>query len=193
MNPWLKILLEIGPLAVFFAVFQGFKDSPVTIGETTYEPIVVATALFIPAILAALFVSRWLTREWPKMAVATAIIVVLFGGLTIWLNDDLFIKMKPTILNFLFGVALAVGLFQGRSYLKYLMGEAMPLDDEGWMAFTWRWMWFFFFMGALNEVVWRVWDTEAWVNYKTFLSPLLTFGFMASQFPLLKRHMRDDG
>jgi intracellular septation protein len=149
---------------------------------------VAATFFFVPAILLSLGVSWGMTRTLPRMAVVTAIVVVVFGGLSIWLNDDMFIKMKPTIVNTLFAIGLGVGLMQGRSYLKYLMGDALPLTDEGWMIFTRRWMWFFVFLAVLNEAIWRTQTTEFWVSFKTFANLPLTLAFMASQWPMLKRH-----
>ena len=193
MNPWIKLVLEIGPLVVFFGTFQAMKGAPVEIGGVAYDAVVVATAAFIPAILASLAASWALSRSLPKMAVVTAVVVVIFGGLTIALNDETFIKMKPTIVNGLFALALAIGLMQGRSYLKYLMGDALPISDEGWMIFTRRWMLFFLFLALLNELIWRTQSTEFWVNFKTFGNLPLTFGFMATQWPMLKRHMVESG
>jgi intracellular septation protein len=192
MNPWLKMALEIGPLVVFFGAFQWFKGAPVIIAGREYEGVVMATALFIPAILAALAVSWIKTRHLPRMSVVTAIVVVIFGGLTLVLNDDVFIKMKPTIVNALFAVGLGFGLLQRRSYLKYLMGDVLPLDDEGWMIFTRRWMLFFLFLAVLNEVIWRSTSTEFWVSFKTFGNMPLTFAFMAAQYPILKKHGLED-
>ena len=191
MSPFLKLALEIGPLVVFFGAFQLFKDAPVVVGGVSYDAIVVATALFVPAILASLAASWALTRSLPKMAVVTAVVVVIFGGLTIALNDETFIKMKPTIVNGLFALALGVGLLQGRSYLKYLMGEALPLSDEGWMIFTKRWALFFVFLALLNEAIWRTQSTDFWVAFKTFGNLPITLAFMASQWPMLKRHGLD--
>lgn len=188
MNPFLKLVLEIGPLAVFFIAFRVFAGDPLVLGGVPYQGAVAATFFFVPAILLSLAVSWALTRTLPRMAVVTAVVVVIFGGLSIWLNDDAFIKMKPTIVNALFAIALAIGLAQGRSYLKYLMGEALPLNDEGWMIFTRRWMWFFVFLAVLNEAIWRTQTTEFWVNFKTFANLPLTLAFMATQLPLLKRH-----
>mgnify|MGYP006272647591 CR=1 FL=1 len=191
MSPWLKLLFEIGPLAIFFGAFQWFKDDPVMIGGVAYDGVVAATALFVPAILLALAGSWLVERHLPRMTLVTAIVVVIFGGLTLVLNDEIFIKMKPTIVNLLFAVGLGVGLAQGRSYLKYLMGEVLPLDDEGWMVFTKRWAFFFLFLALLNELIWRTQSTDFWVSFKTFGNLPLTFAFMASQYPLLKRHAID--
>ena len=192
MNPWLKMALEIGPLVVFFGAFQFFKDDPVVWGGVEYDGVVAATALFIPAILFSLGVSYGLEKKLPRMATVTAIVVVVFGGLTLFLNDDVFIKMKPTIVNALFAGGLMFGLAQGRSYLKYLMGEVLPLADEGWMIFTRRWVGFFLFLAVLNEAIWRTQSTEFWVAFKTFGNAPLTFAFMAAQYPLLKRHALDE-
>ena len=191
-SPALKLLLEIGPLAVFFGAFQWFKGEPVTVAGVDYQAIVVATAVFIPAILISLGASWAMTRHLPRMSVVTALVVVVFGGLTLALNDDTFIKMKPTIVNALFALGLGVGLVQGRSYLKYLMGDALPLSDEGWMIFTRRWALFFLFLAVLNEAIWRTQSTDFWVSFKTFGNLPLTLAFMASQYPLLKRHGVDD-
>ncbi|MEM6934195.1 MAG: septation protein A [Pseudomonadota bacterium] len=206
INPVLKILLEIGPLAVFFGAFtygEEILSHPVVFGgmematgpaalEGKNGPIFVATALFMVAIALSLSVSWWLTRSLPKMAVVTAVVVTVFGGLTLWLQDDTFIKMKPTIVNGIFAVTLFVGLTQGRSYLKYLMGDSMPLTDEGWIIFTKRWVGFFLFMALLNEAIWRTQSTEFWVTFKTFGNLPLTLLFMVSQYPLLRRHMLED-
>jgi intracellular septation protein len=156
-------------------------------------PLFVATIFFMIAIVTTLTVSWWLTRHLPRMAVVTGIVVAIFGGLTLWLQDETFIKMKPTIVNGTFAVILGFGLFKGRSYLKYLMGETMPMDNEGWMIFTQRWVMFFIFMAALNEIIWRSQTTEFWITFKTFGSLPLTFVFLALQWPLLKRHMIEEG
>ncbi len=174
-NPLLKFALEIGPLAAFFLIYNR-------------TDIFVATAAFIPLILASLAASWFLTKHLPRMAVVTAIVVIVFGGLTLWLRDATFIKMKPTIVNLIFAGMLGWGLLQGRSYLKYLLGDAMPLTDAGWMIFTRRWALFFLFMAALNEALWRTQTEEFWVAFKTFGSPVLSFLFIATQFPMLKRH-----
>ncbi len=207
VNPLLKLAMDIGPLGVFFVTFrygrelldipaiQGFL-APATGTEAlagASGPLFVATAFFMVAIAASLAASWHLTRHLPRMAVVTGIVVAIFGGLTLWLQDETFIKMKPTIVNSVFAVILGFGVARGRSYLKYLMGSAMPLDDAGWMIFTRRWVVFFIFMAALNELIWRTQTTEDWVTFKTFGSLPLTFAFLALQWPLLKRHMVEEG
>ena len=193
MNPILKLVLELGPVAVFFLTYRAYAEDTVTLMGVDYQGVVLATIVFIPAILISLGVSWALTRDLPKMAVVTAIVVVVFGGLTIWLNDAMFIKMKPTIVNLIFAGILGWGLIRGRSYLKYLMGEMLPMDDDGWMIFTRRWAYFFVFMAILNEVIWRTQTESFWVNFKTFGSPAVTFAFMMSQTGLLKRHSPPEG
>ncbi|MCH8951902.1 MAG: septation protein A [Proteobacteria bacterium] len=207
VNPLLKLALDIGPLGVFFVAFRygrelleipaiyGFLE-PAT-GAAALAgasgPLFVATAFFMAAIAASLTLSWCLLRHLPRMAVVTGIVVAIFGGLTLWLQDETFIKMKPTMVNAIFALILGFGLVRGRSYLKSLIGEMMSLDDAGWMIFTRRWVMFFLFMAVLNEVVWRSQTTENWVAYKTFGSLPLTFVFLALQWPLLKRHMVEGG
>ncbi|MEM7545646.1 MAG: septation protein A [Pseudomonadota bacterium] len=188
MNPVVKLLLEFGPLAIFFLTYRAYAEDEIILFGEAYAGVVVATIAFIPAILIALVISYGLTRTLPRMAVVTAVVVVVFGGLTIWLNDATFIKMKPTIVNLIFAAVLGWGVWRGVSYLKYLMGEFLPLTDEGWMIFTRRWAMFFVVMAVLNEVIWRLMDESFWVNFKTFGSPAITFAFVMSQTGLLQRH-----
>ena len=179
LHPLLKLALELGPVALFFVTY-------------TRTDIYTATAVFIPAILIALAVSWKLTRSLPRMAVVTAVMVVVFGGLTLWLQDATFIKMKPTIVNLIFAGALGWGLLRGRSYLRDVIGDAFPLTDAGWMILTRRWALFFVFLAALNEAIWRTQSEAFWVSFKTFASPALTFAFVMAQLPLLKRHGTED-
>lgn len=206
INPLLKIVLEIGPLAVFFltfsygedllqnaAVARAFAyltDPAALVGDTA--PVLLATATFMVAIALSLVVSWWLTRAVPRMAVVTAVIVAIFGGLTLWLQDETFIKMKPTVVNAVFAAILGAGLVRGRSYLRYLMGETMPLTDRGWLLFTRNWVIFFAACALANEIVWRTQSTEFWVNFKTFFYLPLTLVFIALHIPFLQRHALDE-
>ncbi|MEM9270830.1 MAG: inner membrane-spanning protein YciB [Pseudomonadota bacterium] len=193
INPILKLVLELGPVLAYFGIYQAYKDQTVNVGGTEYSGIIVATAAFVPLMLAALAVTYALTRELPRMAVFTAIVVVVFGGLTVWLNDETFTKMRPTVVYGLFGSILGWGIFvQGRSYLKYLMGPVMPLQDEGWRLFTRNWVFFFAAMALFNEFVWRVLGEEAWVWLDTFGQLILTFLFLASQWPILQKYGIDE-
>ena len=132
----------------------------------------------MPTILAALGASYALTRHLPKMAVITAVVVTIFGGLTLILRDDTFVKMKPTILYGLFAGILGFGLMRGQSYLKYLMDELIPMRHEGWIKFTVRFVVFYLCLAVANEVVWRAYGTDTWVNFRTFVLPAANFLFI---------------
>jgi len=192
-NGLLKFALELGPIAVFFLAYRwaGVPEGA-TESEAQLAKILFATTVFIPVILASLVLSWILTRHLPKMAVMTAVLVVVFGGLTLWLRDDTFIKMKPTILYGLFAAALGFGLLRGESYLKYLMDEVVPMKDEGWMKFTFRFMLFFVMMAATNEIVWRNFDTDTWVNFRTFFLPVASFVFVMTQAGLFMKFGLDE-
>ena len=189
INPILKLVLEIGPIVVFFLAYRW---APVPAGlsdaERQLEQILFSTKVFVPTILAALAASYALTRKLPRMAVITAIVVTVFGGLTLVLRDDTFVKMKPTILYALFAGILAFGLLRGQSYLKYLMDEIIPMRDEGWLRFTRRFVVFYAVLAVLNEVVWRGWGTDVWVNFRTFVLPLANLAFVMAQVPLFSRY-----
>lgn len=189
INPIVKLALELGPLGVFFfANARGealAKDFPFV--ASFGEPIFFATAVFIVATLVALIVSFALTRKLPIMPLVTGIVVVVFGGLTLWLKDETFIKMKPTIVNALFGAVLLGGLAFGKSLLGYVFDSVFRLTDEGWNKLTFRWGIFFFVLAILNEVVWRTVSTDTWVDFKVFGIMPLTFLFTMTQLPLIMR------
>jgi intracellular septation protein len=189
IHPLLKLALEIGPIALFFLAY---RMAPVPEGLSTaerqLEQILFATLLFVPTILVSLGLSWLLTRKLPRMAVITAIVVTVFGGLTLILRDDTFVKMKPTILYSLFAGILGFGLLRGQSYLKYLMDELIPMQHEGWIKFTHRFIVFYVFLAILNEIVWRGWGTDAWVNFRTFVLPAANFAFVMAQVPLFQRY-----
>ncbi len=188
-NPIVKLVLELGPIIIFFLAY---KFAPFSKGATDEErqlaQVIFATGVFIPVTLIALGYSWFVQKHLPKMTVITAVIVVIFGGLTIWLQDATFIKMKPTILYLAFGGTLGFGLLRGQSYLRYLMGEMMPLQDEGWMIFTKRFALFFLGLAITNELVWRNFDTDTWVTFKTFFLPIATFGFIMSQVGVFAKY-----
>ena len=189
IHPLVKLALEIGPIAVFFLAYrwapvpEGLSDS-----ERQLEQILFATWVFVPTILAALAASWLLTRKLPKMAVITAVVVTVFGGLTLALRDDTFVKMKPTILYCLFAGILGFGLLRGQSYLKYLLDEMIPMQAEGWLKFTQRFVVFYLGLAILNEIVWRGWGTDVWVNFRTFVLPAANFLFVMAQVPLFTRY-----
>jgi len=190
VNPILKFVLEPGPLGVFF--FANARGEQLAASFPALAalggPLFVATALFIVATLTALIVSLVLTRRLPIMPFVTGVVVVIFGGLTLWLKDETFIKMKPTIVNALFGGALLGGLLFGRSLLGYVFDAVFKLTAEGWRKLTFRWGIFFFVLALLNEVVWRNFSTNMWINFKVFGIMPITFIFALTQLPLINRY-----
>lgn len=193
VSPRVKAALEYGPVLAFFAGYFLLKDQTFAIGGTPYAGFIVVTAAFVPLMVACTLLMWRLTGELSRMQLVTLVLVVVFGGLTVWLNDERFIKMKPTILYLLFAAILGVGLMQRRSYLQGLMGTVLPLTDAGWMILTRRLTLFFLVLAALNEGVWRLASTETWVWVKTFGLPLALFAFFMAQAPLIDRHGTDKG
>ena len=175
LNPMLKLAMDIGPLVLFFAANAKFG-------------IYAATGAFMVAVLAALIVSYVMTRHIAIMPVVTAIIVLVFGGLTLFLHDDLFIKLKPTIIYVLFGGVLLGGLAFNKQFLSIMFDQMFNLTPEGWRKLTWRWALFFLFLAVLNEIVWRTQTTDFWVSFKLFGVVPLTMVFGALQYRLLTTH-----
>lgn len=184
----LKLTLELGPVILFFVFYGRIKDKSFEILGTNYEGFIVATALFIPVILIATGVLWRLTGHLSKMQVMTAVLVVVFGGLGIYFNDDAFFKMKPTILYALFAGILGWGVLRGKSYLQYIMDEAMPLTHEGWMIFTRRMALFFAGLAIANELIWRNMTTDMWVNFKTFGLPGAMFLFFMLNMKIFSKY-----
>jgi len=178
LNPLVKLALDLGPLALFFFANSRYG-------------IFAATATFMVAVVAALIVSYVMTRHLPIMPVVTAIIVLIFGGLTLALHNDTFIKLKPTIIYTLFGGVLLGGLYFNKPLLGVVFDSLFHLTDEGWRKLTLRWAIFFLALAVLNEIVWRNASTDFWVNFKVFGVVPLTFLFGALQVPLLKKYAAD--
>ncbi len=179
INPLIRLAIEIGPLAVFFIA-------------NTRADIFVATGAFMVAILVSLTASLILERRLPVMPLVTAGVVFVFGGLTLLLQDELFIKLKPTIVNSLFAIAIFVGLGMGRNFVKVVMGAAVKLTDQGWRILAMRWGVFFIVLAILNEIVWRSVSTDAWVSFKVFGILPLTLVFSFAQVPVLMRYAVED-
>jgi len=185
VNPLLKLALEFGPLAIFFFA-NSYGDRLLGVAED--RRIFVATGIFIAASLIALALSRALMGYLPRMAIVNAIVVTVFGGLTLALDDAFFIKVKPTIVNALFGSVLLGGLLFGRALLSLVLETVLQLDEEGWRKLTFRWGLFFFVLAAINEVVWRTQTQDFWVAFKVWGVMPLTMAFALAQTPLILKH-----
>jgi len=193
INPWLKIGLELGPIVAFFVAFGRLKGMTFAWNGTQYGGFILATAIFVPLLIATTLILWRLTGRLSVMQIATLVIVIVFGGLTVWFNDERFFKMKPTLIYLIFGAILGVGLLQGKSYLRMVMSEMVPLDEAGWMKLTRRFCAFFFALAALNEVVWRTMSTDAWVTFKTFGLTAAIFVFFVLQGRLFREHGTEAG
>jgi intracellular septation protein len=174
-NPTLKLILEMGPLVLFFITNWKFGIFP-------------ATGVLMVGVVAALIASWVLTRHLPIMPVVTAVAVVFFGGLTFLFHDELFIKLKPTIVNTIFGTILLGALAFGKPLLPVLLDSVLQLTEEGWRKLTIRWGVFFFVLAVINEVVWRTQTTDFWVSFKAFGIMPLTIVFALAQVPLILKH-----
>ena len=179
LNPILKFALELGPLALFFIVYS-------RVG------IFAATGILMASVLVTLGVSYAMLRRIPIMPLITAVIVLIFGSLTLVLHDETLIKIKPTALYILFGAALFVGLWLNKPLLKILFDGALHVTDEGWRKLTWRWAFFFLALAVLNEIVWRTQTTDMWVKFKTFGFLPLTLLFALAQAPLMMKYESKD-
>jgi len=189
INTWLKMALELGPVVLFFVAYGRMKDQTFMIGGTEYGGFILVTAGFIPLLLISTGILWKLTGHLSRMQIVTAILVIVFGGMSVWFNDERFFKMKPTFIYLFFGGALGFGLLQGRSYMQYVMEEALALKHEGWMILTRRMMMFFFTLAVLNEIMWRFFSTDAWVTFKTFGLTGAIFVFFMTQSSLFAKYM----
>jgi intracellular septation protein len=175
MNAKLRLALDLGPLLVFFLAYR-------------FAGLLAATAALIGFTLLSLSITYLHEKRIAMMPLVSAIAVTVFGGLTLLLQDDLFIKMKPTIVNLLFASILLCGLYFKKPMLKYVLGEAITLTEKGWRVLSRNWGLFFIFLAALNEIIWRHFPTDFWVNFKVFGMFTCTMLFTASQIPLMKKY-----
>lgn len=185
MGQGMKLATEVGPLIVFFAVNS---QSHRIFGNPEADNIFWATGAFMVAIVVALAVAISIERRPPVMPLVSGVLVLIMGGLTLYLQDDLFIKLKPTIVNTLFAAALLAGLAMRQLFLKLIFGAAFSLTDEGWRILTWRWAGFFVFLAVVNEIVWRSFSTDFWVSFKVFGIMPITIAFALWQMRVIYRH-----
>lgn len=193
VNPILKQVLELGPTLVFFLLYMRLRDGSFDIGGTVYSGFIVATVAFIPVLLAAMGALWWLTGKLSRMQVFTAVMVIFFGGLTAWFNDERFFKMKTTIIYGGFAAILGAGLMTGRSWLEWVMGDLLPMEREGWMILTRRLTAMFAALAVANEVIWRTQSTDLWVKLETFAFPAALFVFLWLQIVSLQRYLIETG
>lgn len=187
IHPLLKTALELGPPILFFLAYMRLQDTTVTLGGTDYDGFIIVTAAFIPILLASIGVLWWLTGQLSRMQIFTAVMVVVFGGLSVWLNDERFFKMKTTLVYGFFAVVLGIGLLRRQAWLQFVMGELLPMKDEGWMILTRRLTATFALMAVANEIVWRTQSTEFWVTFETFGLPAFLFVVFMAQARLIER------
>lgn len=188
VSGWVKAALEYGPILAFFIGYVKLRDQTLTIAGAEYSGFIVMTAIFIPLMVVTTGVMWALTGKLSKMQLATVVLVVVFGGLSVWLNDERFFKMKPTMIYLLFAGVLGFGLMRGQSYLRAVMAEALPMQEAGWLILTKRIALFFLGLAVANEVIWRTMSTDMWVNFKTFGLTAAMFAFFLSQGRLLQKY-----
>ena len=192
-NSFLKSLLEFVPLIAFFVSYYYYPNSRELVGEElSVEKIIFATKVFVPTLIAASILSYLILKTISKMAIITAVVVIIFGFLTVWFRNPVFIKMKPTIIYLSFSLILTLGLLRKKSFLQSLMGSALNMEDQGWLILTKRITMFFLVLAALNEIVWRYFGQDQWVNFKTFGLPVITLIFFAFQYKLFQRYLLDE-
>ena len=189
----MKQALELGPPLLFFVAYLRVRDETFILGGTEYSGFIVAAAAFVPILLASIAALWWLTGRISRMQVFTAILVVVFGGLTVWFNDESFFKMKTTIVYAIFAGLLGIGLLRGQSWLALLMAEYVPMRREGWMILTRRLAAVFAAMAVANEVVWRTMSTDFWVRFETFGLPIALMLFLWWQIFRLQPYMIEEG
>ncbi len=191
INPILKQVLELGPTLAFFLIYLKIRDDIFTIGGTEYSGFIVAALVFVPVLLVAMAALWLLTGKLSRIQVFTAFMVIFFGGLTAWFNDERFFKMKTSIVYGSFALILGIGLLQGRSYLAYVMAEILPMRDEGWIILTRRLCLGFVALALANEFVWRTMSTDLWVKIETFGFPLALMVFLWWQIMALQKYLID--
>lgn len=192
VNPILKQVLELGPPLVFFLLYLRMRDNTYVMGGMEYSGFIAATLIFIPILLIAMAVLWALSGQLSRMQIFTAFMVLFFGGLTAWFNDERFFKMKTTLVYGLFAVLLGIGLLRGKSWLAYILNDAMPMQEEGWMILTRRLCALFAGLAVANEIIWRTMSTDTWVKIETFGFPVALIAFMLWQIMQLQDYLIEE-
>lgn len=192
INPILKQVLELGPLVLFFAGFFLLKADTYTVAGHVFDRFILLTALFVPLTIVATGALWALTGSLSRMQVFTLVLVVLMGSLSVWLNDERYIKMKPTALYLGFSAVLFFGLWRGKSYLSSLMGSVLPMQPAGWMILTHRFALFFLGLALVNELVWRTMSTGTWLSFKLFGVTGAMFVFLILQHKVFSTYMIEE-
>ncbi len=191
VNPLVRQVLELGPPILFFVIYLRLRDQSFEFAGQSYSGFIVATLIFVPIMLAAMGILWALSGKLSRMQIFTAFMVIFFGGLTAWFNDERFFKMKTTIVYGLFALLLGIGLLRGQSWLAYVLNEMMPMRQEGWMILTRRLFWTFLGLAIANEIIWRTMSTDTWVKIETFAFPVVLMGILFWQIMALQEHLID--
>ena len=192
INPILRQVLELGPTLAFFVIYLRLRDQTFEFAGTAYDGFIVATVVFVPIMLVAMGILWVLTGQLSRLQIFTAFMVIFFGGLTAWFNDERFFKMKTTIVYGCFALMLGIGLLQRKSYLEWVLSGMIPMRHEGWMILTRRLCLGFAALAVANEVIWRTMSTDAWVKIETFAFPVVLFVFLWWQIIALQRFMIEE-
>ncbi|MEM1431656.1 MAG: inner membrane-spanning protein YciB [Pseudomonadota bacterium] len=192
VNPVLRQVLELGPPLGFFVAYLYLRDETFTIGGVDYDGFIIAAAGFVPVLLVTMAILWKLTGKLSRLQAVTAFLVVVFGGLTVWFNDETFFKMKTTIVYGLFAALLGIGLLRGQSWLAWVLGDFMPMAHEGWMKLTRRLAFGFAVLAVANEFVWRTMSTDAWVKIETFGFPIALFLWLWISILSLQKYVETD-
>ena len=192
INPVLKQFLELGPPLVFFVIYLKIRDNSYEFGGAEYSGFIVSTLIFVPIILIAMAVLWALTGKLSRMQLFTAFMVVFFGGLTAYFNDERFFKMKTSIVYAVFAALLGIGLLRGQSWLAFVLQDALPMREEGWMILTRRLCAMFVALALLNELIWRKMSDDAWMVIETFGFPIALIAFLFWQITALQKYLLED-
>ena len=192
INPILKQVLELGPPVIFFLIYLRIRNNAYVLGGNEYSGFIVATLIFVPIMLVAMAVLWALTGQLSRMQIFTAFMVIFFGGLTAWFNDERFFEMKTSIVYGVFAVLLGIGLARGQSWLAFVLKDALPMQDEGWMILTRRLCGMFAALAIVNEVIWRTMSTDTWVKIETFAFPIALVAFLFWQISALQIYLIED-